>query len=105
MEVILMDIGNRIKHFREQKNYTINKLANKAGVSQSYLRDVELENKNPTLSFLSLICDALDISLKDFFSDESETSIQSDPVVQAVYKLSPQQKATLLEFLNTIKSE
>lgn len=100
-----MDIGNRIKHFREQKNYTINKLANKAGVSQSYLRDVELENKNPTLSFLSLICDALDISLKDFFSDESETSIQSDPVVQAVYKLSPQQKATLLEFLNTIKSE
>lgn len=100
-----MDIGNRIKHFREQKNYTINKLANKAGVSQSYLRDVELENKNPTLSFLSLICDALDISLKDFFSDESETSIQSDPVVQAVYKLSPQQKATLLEFLNTIKNE
>ncbi len=100
-----MDIGNRIKHFREQKNYTINKLANKAGVSQSYLRDVELENKNPTLSFLSLICDALDISLKDFFSDEAETSIQSDPVVQAVYKLSPQQKATLLEFLNTIKSE
>ena len=100
-----MDIGNRIKHFREQKNYTINKLANKAGVSQSYLRDVELENKNPTLSFLSLICDALDISLKDFFSDESETSIQSDPVVQAVYKISPQKKATLLEFLNTIKNE
>lgn len=100
-----MDIGNRIKHFREQKNYTINKLANKAGVSQSYLRDVELENKNPTLSFLSLICDALDISLKDFFSDESETSIQSDPVVQAVYKLSPQQKATLLEFLNTLNNE
>ena len=45
MEVSLMDVGKRIKHFREQKNYTINKLANKAGVSQNYLRDVELENK------------------------------------------------------------
>ncbi len=100
-----MDVGKRIKHFREQKNYTINKLANKAGVSQSYLRDVELENKNPTLSFLSLICDALDISLKDFFSDETETSIISDPVVQSVYKLTPEQKATLLQFLNTIKNE
>ena len=40
--------GQRIRELREQKNYTLNKLANHAGVSQSYLRDVELENKNPT---------------------------------------------------------
>lgn len=101
----IMEVGKQIKQLREQKGYTLNRLANMAGVSQSYLRDVELENKNPTLSFLSLICDALDISLKDFFNDEAERSIISDPVVQAVYKLTPEQKATLLQFLNTIKSE
>lgn len=100
-----MEVGKRIKQLREQKNYTINKLANAAGVSQSYLRDVELENKNPTISFLSLICDALNISLKDFFNEETETSIISDPVVQSIYKLTPQQKKALLEFLKTMQHE
>lgn len=100
-----MEVGKRIKQLREQKNYTINKLANTAGVSQSYLRDVELENKNPTISFLSLICDALNISLKDFFNEETETSIISDPIVQSIYKLTPQQKKALLEFLKTMQHE
>ncbi len=100
-----MDVGKRIKKLREQKNYTINKLANEAGVSQSYLRDIELENKNPTVEFLSFICDALDISLKDFFDDEFESSIISDPVVKSIYKLTPEQKTALLGFLKTMQHE
>ena len=100
-----MEVGKRIRQLREQKNYTINKLANLAGVSQSYLRDVELENKNPTISFLSLICDALGISLIDFFSEEFETSITLDPVIQAIYKLSTAQKEALLHFLETMQRE
>ncbi|MBR3825190.1 MAG: helix-turn-helix domain-containing protein [Lachnospiraceae bacterium] len=100
-----MEVGKRIKQLREQKNYTINKLANEAGVSQSYLRDIELENKNPTIEFLSLICKTLNISLKDFFDDEFETSIMSDPVIQSIYRLTPQQKTALLEFLKTMQNE
>ncbi len=42
-----METGKRITYFRTQKNYSVNKLANLAGISQSYLRDVELGNKNP----------------------------------------------------------
>lgn len=61
-----METGKRITYFRTQKNYSVNKLANLAGISQSYLRDVELGNKNPTIEILSYICDALNISLKDF---------------------------------------
>lgn len=105
MEVAFMEVGKRIKQLREQKNYTINKLANEAGVSQSYLRDIELENKNPTIEFLSLICKTLNISLKDFFDDEFETSIMSDPVIQSIYRLTPQQKTALLEFLKTMQNE
>lgn len=42
-----MDIGARISFLRTQKNYTVNKLANMSGISQSYLRDVELGKKIP----------------------------------------------------------
>lgn len=100
-----MEVGTRIRTLREQKNYTINKLANMAGVSQSYLRDVELENKNPTIAFLSLICQSLDISLRDFFSEESDTGISDNPVIQTIYKLTPEQKDALLLFLNTMQKE
>ena len=65
-----MDIGKRIQYFRTQKNITVNKLANMAGISQSYLRDLELGKKQPTVEYLSYICDALNISLKRFFSED-----------------------------------
>lgn len=62
-----MDIGTRISYFRNAKQYSVNRLATLAGISQSYLRDVELGKKNPTVEVLSYICDALDLSLRDFF--------------------------------------
>ncbi len=94
-----MEVGKRIRELREQKNYTLNKLANHAGVSQSYLRDVELENKNPTIAFLSLICQSLGISLRDFFSEESETDFLKEPIMQMIYRLTPEQKKALELFL------
>jgi transcriptional regulator with XRE-family HTH domain len=98
-----MNVGERIKFFRDYKNYSVNKLANLAGISQSYLRDVELGNKNPTVAILSEICDVLGISLKEFFDDESTTVISDDPLFQQIYRLSEQQRESLLTFLKTIQ--
>jgi transcriptional regulator with XRE-family HTH domain len=98
-----MDVGMRIKELRELKGYSVNKLANMAGVSQSYLRDIELGNKNPTVSFLSLLCDQLGISLKDFFNSTSEDTFGNDPLIQKIYQMSPKQREKLLDFLNTIE--
>jgi transcriptional regulator with XRE-family HTH domain len=97
-----MDVGARIKFFRENKNLSVNRLANLAGISQSYLRDIELGNKNPTVVLLSEICEALDISLKEFFDEESTSGISSDPLLQQVYRLSDAQRESLLTFLKTI---
>lgn len=100
-----MQVGQRIRELREQKNYTLNKLANHAGVSQSYLRDVELENKNPTIAFLSLICQSLDISLRDFFNEESDTDFLNDPIMHMIYKLTPEQKDALSVFLQSMMKQ
>lgn len=97
-----MNIGGKIKFLRTQKNITVNKLAIQAGISQSFLRDIELGNKKPSVEILSYICDALEISLKDFFDDESISSISSDPLIQRIYQLTPKQRNALLLFLNTL---
>ncbi|MCI8748155.1 MAG: helix-turn-helix transcriptional regulator [Lachnospiraceae bacterium] len=97
-----METGKRITYFRTQKNYSVNKLANLAGISQSYLRDVELGNKNPTIEVLSYICEALNISLKDFFDDDLPEQFKNDPLIGKIFKLTPEQKKALEQFLDTI---
>lgn len=99
-----MDIGKRIAYFRTAKGYSVNKLANLSGVSQSYLRDIELGNKNPTVEFISIICDTLGISLKDFFDDQTEDTLSSDPLLTKIYQLTPKQRQSLLDFLTAMKS-
>ena len=95
-------IGDRIRYFREKKQLSTNKLANLAGIIQSYLRDVELENKNPTVEVIYQLCKALDISLNDFFDDGSKT-LSDDPLVERIYRLNSAQRKALLAFLNTIE--
>lgn len=97
-----MDIGKRITYFRTKKNYSVNKLANHAGISQSYLRDIELGNKNPTVELLSWICGALEISLKDFFDEAYSGNIPEDPLWAKIYSLTPSQKKALLAFLDAM---
>lgn len=100
-----MDVGNRITYFRTQKNYSTNKLANLAGISQSYLRDIELGNKNPTVELLSWICEALELSLKDFFDETYSENISQDPLWARIYALTASQKKALLAFLDTMTDE
>lgn len=92
-----MDVGKRITFLREKKGITVNKLANISGISQSYLRDIELGKKQPTIEYLEYICYGLDTSLKDFFDTEEVNDFNS-----ALSRLSPKQKKKLQEFLETL---
>jgi transcriptional regulator with XRE-family HTH domain len=100
-----MDVSKRITEFREQKGITVNKLANLSGISQSFIREIELGIKKPSVETLSLICDALNISLKDFFDDGSPSAIFSNDLMTQIYRLTPQQKQILTEFLKAMNNE
>ena len=83
---------------REKRGYSQNRLAEWAGVSQTHLRRVELGEADITVGHLRLICDALGISLKDFFSESDET----DEITAAVSALSVKQRKLLSEFLKSL---
>ena len=91
-------VGDRLRFFREQKQISTNKLANLAGISQSY---IEMGNKNPTIEVLFQLCKALNISLRDFFDDDNKVLI-NDPLSTRIYRLNSVQREALLAFLNTI---
>ena len=96
-----MDVAKRIRDLRSNLNLTTNRLANMAGISQSYLREIELGNKNPTVEILGYICEALGISLRDFFSGEDQSV---EPLlISAAGKLSASEQLKLAAFINEIK--
>ncbi|MDO4398459.1 MAG: helix-turn-helix transcriptional regulator [Oscillospiraceae bacterium] len=98
-----MEVGKRIVELRERKNISTNKLANLAGISQSYLRDIEMGKKNPTVEMLSYICFALDISLQDFFTEQKN---QINPyLLSAIGFLNDEEQTKLSEFICTLKKD
>ena len=88
---------------REEKELSINGLALRAGLSQSFARDIELGKKKPGVESLQFLCDALNISLKDFFSEEKDYTLVSSELKKQIYRLSVEQQKKLLDFLNEIK--
>ena len=100
-----MELHKRITYLREQKGITVNKLANLAGISQSFLREIELGNKRPTIETVSYICDALEISLKDFFDDDLFKQFPENELLNEIYKLTPEQRKLFLQLLRSFQKK
>lgn len=97
-----MDIGHRIIELREQKGWTTNRLANQCGLSQSFLRSVEMNQKGISVESLELICDTLGMTLKTFFDIPGVNDTEQDVLLRQIERLNPKQKATLSAFLESL---
>lgn len=93
-----MNVSKRIIELRQRCGFTQNGLAERAGVSQTHLRRVELGIADITVGHLQLLCDAMGISIQEFFQEETS----SDEVATTFSKLSPKQKTLLLTFLESL---
>lgn len=93
-----MDVSKRLISLRESCGLTQNGLAERAGVSQTHLRRVELGQADITVGHLQLLCDAMGISIQEFFKEESNV----DEMSLAFSKLSPKQKTLLLNFIESL---
>lgn len=100
-----MDIGKRITGLREEKGWTTNRLANQCGLSQSFLRSVELGEKGISVESLSLLCDALGVSLKGFFDVPSERDTANEVLLRQIESLTPAQRQSLSAFLSAMQEQ
>jgi len=68
-EDIVIQISNRIKERRREKNITIQELATRANVSKGLISQIENSRTIPSLLVLIEIIKALEIDLNEFFKD------------------------------------
>ena len=68
---------NRILQLCGQRNITINKLSTLSALSPSSIKSILYgKSKNPKLLTIKMICDGLDITLKEFFDCEEFNQLE-----------------------------
>lgn len=67
-----MEIGNRIKNLRVQKNLTQEELAERTDLSKGYISQVERDLSMPSMDVFFDLLEVLGCSPKDFFDDKQE---------------------------------
>lgn len=82
-----VEIGNKIKRIRESKGIKKNALANLAGVSPTYINDLEAGRKCPTVEYLGYICQGLGITMETFFKEENSHTIDVSNLTEKQVKL------------------
>lgn len=66
-------IGERIRHVREQKRFTQDRLADVAGISKGFLSDLENDKRNVSSEYILRIANALGASVDYLLTGETRT--------------------------------
>ena len=103
---IVKNVANRIDSLRVQQNYSIRELSKKAGVAPSALFNIIQGNKIPNIYTLHCICNALSISLSDFFDfDDNVIKLRGkEAILIKIYReVSPMSQDTLIKVTKCMK--
>ncbi|MBP3591749.1 MAG: helix-turn-helix transcriptional regulator [Clostridia bacterium] len=103
---IVKSVATRIDYLRELNDLSIRALAKKSGVSTSTMFDIINGNKIPNIYTLHSICNALDISLSDFFNfDDNIIALRGKEaiLIKIFREISPMSQDTLIKVSKCMK--
>lgn len=85
----------RVKQFREERRMTVEQLAQRAGLSKSYLSEIENGKKQINGRRLEALAAALGVAPADLISEESASS-ELAAHLDVIRQLSPEDRAAVL---------
>lgn len=100
------DVLKKITELRTERHWTEYQLAEESGLTQSTISSWCRKNMLPTLPSLIKICDAFNISVSQFFLEDSAQAVllneKQIQLMEAASKLNVDQYKALLTFLETL---
>ena len=109
--MIILDnfnVGNRLKEIRTNKGFSQEQVANNANVTPAYFGQVERGEKNVTVLTLGKICDAMNVSLSEFFSpahkDNNNIDDVSMQIINQLFNKSDFEKQKILKLIKLVFS-
>jgi len=102
-----MNIVNRILELCNERNISINKLAELSDITQSTLNSImNSSDPNPQFKTIERICTGLGITLADFFLEQKpELAPDLRRLLDTAKKLTPEQREYLQKLLDTINKD
>ena len=97
-----MQVLEKINYLRKQNGWSIYKLAEESGITQSTLANMFARQSTPSLNTLSLICDAFDITLSQFFNEYNKDNLTNDEeiLIYKFRKLTHKNKQYITKFID-----
>ena len=101
-----MELGEKLKYFRESKKMSMYKLAQEADISQGHLSDLENGKNQPTIDTLKRLIAPLGLTLAEFFNEDNEVSVltEKEKELVALFRTMPDDRAEVFiqlgRFLN-----
>lgn len=71
-----IDILSKIRQFRKERNWSEYQLSELSGIPQSTISSWYRKNQIPTIYSLEKICNAFNITLAQFFTEDTDKKIQ-----------------------------
>lgn len=98
-----MDVLEKIRKFRIERNWTEYQLAEKSELPQSTISSWYRKNQIPTIPSLEKICRAFGISLAQFFTDDyaeiAALTKQQSELLHEWNKLTEKQKKIIVQLM------
>ena len=102
-----MDIHGRLDQLTKERGWSRYRLSKECGLGESTISNMYARNTVPSLSTIEAICNGLDISLAEFFSDGK--LVELDDELQTLFKLysllTPEQKKNILDTMKCFTSK
>ena len=86
-----MDVLEKIDKLRKEKGWSVNYLAMEAGLTQSTVNNLYTRRTEPKIPTLRALCDALGITLSDFFKESNQEN-EDEELIRRIKSLSPENK-------------
>ena len=98
------NLGQRIHQLRTERKLSQEQLALRSNITPTYLGLVERNLKNPTVKVVEQLCNAMNVSLAEFFSNTKAENIDdfSLQIISQINDCSKEEKMLILRLLKDI---
>lgn len=105
MKVDYVSLGKRIKHIREKAKMSQLELADKSGLSRSFVGRMELGAYNASLDSVVAVANALEVSIEELLVDSVDVtgSIKDSEINYILLDCSPNEERILTENLKNLR--
>lgn len=98
-----MNVGKRIRETRKKHNMKLEDLAEKTGLSLSYISLIERGLKNPSLKALERIAKAFNLPPSYFFYEDNDETIET--FLRTKTSLDEDERRMIIQLIKSLESK